>query len=362
MPGTLPDDSSHARFLFELKMQTQPTFNPPSSANVEESKSSPNLATRITGWTSNFLATAVVIVLALTVGRQLVFYWSDASTEPVASDLVEAWPMLESCALEFGNSPYQLQRTQLMTTGEGVLNSLGQKCKNLLVNQGEQAQPVGPPTEAELKMIERSADLVPMAQEKGKWRIFNVDQAVGGIELPTVLGIRDDLENEQGKTESRLVVWGMALKGQSVQRPVPPQAPTETKEGQPEASDLPEVASWTTYVCHPSVTKNEVPIPDESQRTMSISDSRGARLTGFAGGDIEDAKQFFDDWSVENDWQRIGSWQETSQAMVARFDAADRLGQRMQIRLSRDQEILRGLITVGPLAETEPPQQSNKTN
>ena len=87
MPGTLPDDSSHARFLFELKMQTQPTFNPPSSANVEESKSSPKLATRITGWTSNFLATAVVIVLALTVGRQLVFYWSDASTEPVASDL-----------------------------------------------------------------------------------------------------------------------------------------------------------------------------------------------------------------------------------------------------------------------------------
>ena len=328
-------------------MPTPSTFNPP-SANADESISSPTLSKRITGWTSNLLATAVVVILALTVGRQLVSYWSASDNVPASSsNLVEAWPILESCALQFGNSPYQLQRTQMMTTNEGVLDSLSQDCQRLLT---EQAAPVGRPTEAELKMIEASTGLVPLAEEKGEWRIFSVDQSVGGIELPTVLGIRDDLRNEQGEAESRLVVWGMALKGQTIQPP----DPVENK-GSP---DLPAAANWTTYVCRSSDQNQiEVAIPSTSRRTMSISDSRGAQLTGFAGGSAEEAKQFFDDWSVDHQWRQIGAWQKSGETIMALFEAnSDNPesigdGQQIRIRLSSDRETLRGLISVSPRSE-----------
>ena len=296
-----------------------------------------NLGRRITNWTSNLLATAIVIVIALVAGTQLISYWvpNGARAEVADSELADAWPALDACSLQFGAAPFELIREQMTGDEEAVKLQLQNHCRRVLEDDPLPARAIGP---QEQKMIESSVELIPVEQRAGKWRIFHSQkfavesdggQAELSSQLPIVLGIRDDCpdqSSESGMT-SRLVVWGIALAG--------------------------EDETWTTYVgkSAPQTSLAKLPqnwIPANSRRTLAISDKNGGSLIGFVGGPIEEAIDFYDRLATENGWTLSSPWQKSNKTWVARFTPqADSpvAGIQVQLHLNHNEQS-RGILLV----------------
>ena len=264
---------------------------------------------RISNWTSNLLATAVVIIIALVCGKQLVSYWLPTKSSELNSafDLADAWPTLDSCSLEFGSAPFQLVREQATGDEAAVISILQDRCRLALEQSAIPAAALGP---EEKRMLKNSADWIPIEQRVGKWRIFrsqNFDAKEAGqtlvSQLPIVLGIRDDCAmHEESPTpgfSSRLVVWGIALAG--------------------EQENL-----WTTFVGQASASEASSEarrnwLPGFARRTMAISDQRGGSMIGFAGGNPADTMEFYNRLAQENGWTMSDSWQQSNQTWAARF-------------------------------------------
>lgn len=264
-----------------------------------------DIAQRIANWTSNLLATAVVIVIAIVGGTHLVSAWMpvDSSSNEAEFMLADAWPTLETCSLEFGAVPFRLVRQTVTGDQETVFENLQARCARALELDPSPVSPAGPEEE---KMIASAADWIPVQQQAGKWRIFRSQPSdaadadtVNALssQLPIVLGIRDDCASESGLS-SRLVVWCIALAGEHDQ--------------------------WTTFLGQASPTDGpsrigQAWIPDFARRTLSISDHQGGSLTGFSGGQKEQAVEFFNTLAEKNCWLVLVPWQQSNDVLTARF-------------------------------------------
>ena len=235
-----------------------------------------SLGKTITNWTSNLVATAIVVVIALTFGSQLVSSWvpRGSLTEASEFEISQTWPTLQACSLEFGDSPFRLTREAFAGSESDVISFLQNRCREELEND---AQPVGEIGQRESKMISHSVDRTPIEQVEGKWRIFLGPKLDESQPLPIAIGIRDNCRSysatatEPGKSESRLVVWAMAM-------------PVEND-------------GWTTFVAQASTLNStlglEQLLPITAKRTMAMTDPAGGSIIGFSDGDFDSAIAFY---------------------------------------------------------------------
>ena len=319
----------------------------------------------ITAWTSNLLATAVVIIIALVAGKHLVSSFGtltqEANDSPLSSELVQAWPTLESCALQFGNSNLELQRDSLSGSRDQVVGFLRAKCRAIL-EKGDLV--VGEQGSEESKLINELLEkqtLKPVEQNSGRWRIFEIENAKVNSPLPLVIGILDNGSIEATSKKSRLAVWGLALrsspendKGKNkVVKDNDPQGSTDDIE-HPRI----ETENWTSFVGRAAVPtalnqlKNDL-IPDDSQRTVSIAGVDGGSLIGFKGGDLDQTTAFFDRLASNRSWKTTQRWRKSAGSVSARYELPkESPAQAVQVQLydnpgqSSPAQMLRGMLVL----------------
>ena len=179
--------------------QTQPIdYVSDSDSPVDSPKAPTGYATigkRITNFTTNLLATSVITMVALVAGSHFVSSLrplTQATDDSISTELTNAWPVLESCALQFGESNIELQRDSLIGNREEVLGFLQSKCRDVLE---QNLVPTGEPLDNEASLVSellKSNSVQPVQESPGQWRIFQIEKPELNSPLPLDIRIRDD--------------------------------------------------------------------------------------------------------------------------------------------------------------------------
>jgi len=229
-------------------------------------------------WTSNLIATGLVIVIVTTFGPELVSSVLPSKAPNYADqlDIVEDWPTFQQCNLKFGDVGYQLTRAHFSGGTEEVFDLLEGLCREQLKNE---VKPFGKIGVQEKKFIEAQGEADPVETVAGKYRIFCERSLPMLAGFPTAVGIRDDCEREGAAdgnsakpgSGSRMAVWAMAM-------PI-------------------DVDEWTTFVGTSANEENDGwmdrMIPPNSIKNISLSDKQGGAVIGFAGENLEQAVEFY---------------------------------------------------------------------
>ena len=289
--------------------------------------SSATLGRRIAGWTSNFLATGIVLVAALGLGRQLVQWWGVESQSPgppqsLASPEV---PAGESTQLHFGEAAAAMQRSRFVGTRELALAALQANCRSVLE--------ADPPATAELPatqgaFFQQSAGRAPAQQHPGRWEIYQFEGS-----LPIVVGVSLSPASDPSAAENptqplaaplrRVLVWGLA-------------AATSTHE-------------WTLYTYRAqgnsaAAAELDLPLPAQSRRMLALGRT-GEATIGFSGrAEPESWQRHFDRLAQERGWSSRG-WQIAAGVWQARFVAKDP-PRTIDVQFSGGAGRLAGLIVV----------------
>ncbi len=361
----------------------------PTAQLVETANSSPEIMTpdsptgfaitgkKITNWTSNLIASAMVAIIALVAGSHLVSSLSPLSSQPdelpIEAELNEAWPVLESCALQFGNSNVELQRDTINGTRGEVIEFLQAKCREVLQqdNAGLEAMREN---EAQLAtQFLETQSMEPVEQHAGHWRIFHVENPKISSPLPMVIGVRDNgtkdslSSNSENKTKnktkkepaSRLAVWGLALP-----QAASPDGTNDTTDDtiktppQDDPDAVPVSGTWTSFVGRSAVAdelnqlKDDL-IPVQAQRTLAIAGGNGDSLIGFSGGKIADTTRFFDGLASKRSWKTAQPWHQSADSWTTSYELpkdSPARGIQVQLSLNHNQgshkKSLRGILII----------------
>ena len=254
------------------------------------------VARKLSRWTTNLLATALVLVLALGVGRQLVGWWrfepgaaaaGGGPEEDSSLGANEAW--LPN-TLAFGDSPYVIERREGHGDRAAAIEQLLAACREVA---SQAAVPLVAPGETESQLLAATAALEPLATS-GTTRYYGL-----GVGIPLVVGIApaageppdvspphqapqpqqpaESLARTSppvaaepapamlGASRNRVVVWGLAAAAAA--------------------------QDWSLYIFRQSARSAsaqaqtpDVPLPPDCQRTLALGDARGETLLGLAGG------------------------------------------------------------------------------
>ena len=310
-------------------------------------------APKIASTAYKIISTGIVIFLAAYIGVQLIsaYRLDKYQDPPTVAEVLDAWPTLQSCSLEFGDSPFRLQRETAFGSESDVMEHLSIACKDALQRGADPVKPVG---EAEAKMIESLQNEVPFLssddseasgsgdRKKNLWRIFHVARIPGTGQFPQVVGIRDDcdvgpppeFEQDESQTDQqwpaqRLVVWGIAI---------------------PNGDE-----KWTTYIGRASLNASQFGIatsliPSDAKRTLAISDKQRASVIGFSGSTPESAKSFYDELSDKLGWKLVSQWQHHANNWTAKYTSdtdSSVAGIQVQLHVNHNQP-MRGLVTLTP--------------
>ncbi len=121
------------------------------------------VARRLSRWTTNLLASGLILVLALGVGRQLIGWWRiepSAAGPQAAVDASlsgEAW--LPS-RLRFGDSPYEIEHRLAHGDRAAAIDQLAAACREQAASFAAPLPPLG---EAERQLLAAVAELEPLA-------------------------------------------------------------------------------------------------------------------------------------------------------------------------------------------------------
>jgi len=265
------------------------------------------VAKRLAGWTSNLLVTAIVIVAALTFGRQLTYWWAtnpdDAHENPQRSGGHVESPLLASeqatHLVDFGDLPLAMGRRSLAGDKDSVFATLRQECRAAV---GQGLSSTRTPGPMETRMLRRTAELNPVEQEPDNWSMYQLDGPI-----PMVVVVQDSPQRV-AETGQRVLSWGLAF-------------PIESEGNQ-----------WTLFTCVPTdgssaftVDLPKVPTPPGGRCVMSLRTGNGGAIVCFAGeGGSQDWLRFFEDWFQQQQWSTSEGWQTTGGMSHCRFQHADK--------------------------------------
>ena len=233
---------------------------------------------KVIRWTSNLIATGLVIAMVMTFGPELISSVLPSKTpiNPDKLDIVEDWPTFQQCNLEFGDAGYQLSRSSFTGEIDDVFDLLESLCREQLVND---VKPFGTIGVQEKKFIEARNGTEPVESVPGTYRIFCERFRPMFAGFPTAIGIRDDCDHGspsdsrqvERASRSRMAVWAMAMPAGEHQ--------------------------WTTFVGTSATEESsqwiDRLIPPEATKNLSLSDQLGGSVIGFVGGDLEEAIEFY---------------------------------------------------------------------
>ena len=340
-----------------LIVDDDPQMETNDSLTVNNDAHQSRVGRSMTAWTNNLIATSVVVIMALVVGRHLVSSWVGEGTgldlagneQPVKSGVTSVSPNLSNTSLQFGDGAYVLLRQQLPLTGKPAGEALLERCRQALIHA---PTPAFEATSSEKALIEKARHWQPVEQQLGEWRLFNgldsidlvddSDQSLDSLTgaLPMIIGLRDNCPNQA----TRLVVFGLAL---------------------------PATDSTTTtlvFQANGVETNLRFPIPAGCRRTLVVGTDQQGQLAGFVGGTLQDAKAFYDQSSAVIDWKAIGQWKLHGVTWSRRFVVNEDSGtiqnsRQVCVQLSLDEsQIVRGMLVIEPVRDGDVAETSHSRN
>ncbi len=308
------------------------------STSAAGDRSGPEIspARRFTAWTTNLVATAVVILLGVTVGRNVSYWWTP--TVPVLTVREQAERMVGASdvagddvaqEIRFGDAPVLFRRRRF----HGSADELWKVLQSQTIDLARQAVP--PPQRwepGESRMVASVAGQKPRVEMPGQWAAY-----LEPLPLPMALVLSSAGEGANSDDARRVLSWGMAF----------PHGDTTSVE-----------SAWTVFSICPRVGSPggfaalaEVPLPRGVRRDISLSSATGATLISFHGvATIDEWTGHFSDWFSHHGWKTTSPWSELRRGARAQF--VDPHGVRLEVDIVWEREQLRGLLSAVPEGES----------
>ena len=266
------------------------------------------VAKRITRWTTNCLLTAIILVIGLGFGRQVIIWWGadlpagDSPSAPAILGDGLGDPSLPHI-LQFGDQPGSIERQVVAGSSKDALRALRATCRRLV----GQAKPVdGPPNEQERRFLAGLVGEKPVDEQPGRWQIY---QRTDGF--PMVVGVQTQPKGSKplagdklAETTSRVVIWGLAI-------------PMGTK-------------GWTLYIFQPqggTVSPEgfpEVPLPPDAKRLISMRVAGGGAIIAFTSPEqLKVSMRFYDRWFAQRNGKVLQAWQSIGSAWHGQYLATE---------------------------------------
>ena len=285
------------------------------------------LATRISSFTTKCMLTGIVLVAGLGFGRQVLQWWAEeeASRGGLVQTADGLGDPLRPHLLQFGDLPWSLRRQTVVGPKEAAVAALRQIGLSTVRENNDTELPDGKPTEAERKLLAQLATRKPVAEEPGRWALYESEE-----NLPMIVASAGD----PSTSGCRIVTWGFAIAADS--------------------------DAWTVCTFQPAAgggsdgtnVIDEV-IPLGCTRTLSVRVVDGGAVVGFRGpGPLKTWKTRFDGHFAGNNWKMVGQWRNTGAAWHARYEKSDSAaGSVVDVRLGGDagaDSRFSGLLVVTP--------------
>jgi hypothetical protein len=309
-----------------------------------------SLARRVSGWTSNLLATGIVLAAAVGVGRQLTLWWRVDPDHGAAA----AMPVGPGAMGERGEQPFQLtigggyslRRFEVNGDLAAAIEQLRAHCRKIAASGPVPAQP---PSQSERRFLSRTLNRTPLEEHPGAWQIHQFEG-----QLPLLVVVADSLRESTAPSSI----------GQPIEAPAV--SPTPSTRG---VSRLhhPRVVAWglamptdeeactlLVYEAGQEATRDrpageEFSLPAGLRRTLTLR-GQGETSIGLAG-EISPrlASRELDQFLSSRGWTSAG-WRQIGAAWHNRYRGTGPSAPSVNVQLSDDgRGGLLGLIVVADL-------------
>ena len=260
-----------------------PTSDPDPAAEQTPSSgpgSPPSFATvarRVSSWTSNLLATGIVLVVVLVGGRWLSDAWRGGAPEQwppppgLPEDLADPGRPLE---LGFGTAAVSMRKQVVYGGRTDARDALRRMCR---AGFAEAEPATGPAGEREIALLSHIARLKPAEELPGFGLLHEFDAGFPLAVATRAAGEADSPEAAaaSGTPSRRVVILGMAV---------------------PAGERTWKVFAFAPDTSAPAATADDVPLPPGAMRLLSVRGA-GGRTIAFGGrGEVEDWAGFYRTW------------------------------------------------------------------
>ena len=162
------------------------------------------LSQRIAGWTANLLATALVLVAGLAVGRQVLVWWNESPPQPIAGTIDSSVPPETPGELRLWTTRGPAAISGVVGERAAALTLMRKECHRLVAAAAEHHgafpdRDLGP---GEQQLLEKLAKLTPVEQTEG----LRVYEYLPGGDVTMVVAVR--------RQAPRIAAWSFALQAQ----------------------------------------------------------------------------------------------------------------------------------------------------
>ena len=241
-----------------------------------------NLAKRIRSRTTDLLAIAVILVGGFAVGSQVSRLWEE-EPNPVPAGQTTAGPTLfdpnEPVELDFGDSPFSIQRAVFNGAREDASVELVAKCRKAAAAASGPKHAI---TAGERRLLRTLAKANPVAEQDGR-KLYRIN---GPIIMASVTGrVAAGVDSKHADATTRVICWGLAF-------------PIAEKR-------------WMTYVFTPRSEAGatsrfvEIPLPPSATPVLTIRGGHGMTRSFRSTESADSVTAFFKNWLNANSWSRL---------------------------------------------------------
>ena len=290
------------------------------------------LAKRLSSWTTKCVLTALVLVLGLGFGRQVIQWWAadwSATSSPQLAEGIgdRLGDSLAPHDIQFGASQWRIRRESVTGSPEQAVAALRASCRAATQASGfPESQPEG----SEKRLLDSLADRKPVAQEPGKWAIYQLDDR-----FPMIVGTREPdaaASANRGQpvagTRRRVVTWGLGLPASGT--------------------------AWTLWTFHQATPVGEsvpdLPLPPMSSIVVALRVEGGGAMMAFRGpARAESWKSFCDLWFKGRGWS-AAAWRQSGTTWSTSYrEKPDGPAAKVEVQFGEDgRGGLSGMLLLSP--------------
>jgi hypothetical protein len=253
------------------------------------------LASRIASWTTRALLSALILVVGLGFGREVVHWWGEEPPPsvdrpaPPAIGLGEPGRVHE---VEAGDSPWSFAIESFHGPSDPAREQLRQRCLETALRSPMPNDPIGPAEQEFLRHLGTSQSVVA---ESAGCKLYDLNYGA-----PLMAVIRTVHGEPIWQSARRVVTWGLAA----------------------QASD----DEWSLVTFHPTgregkgVSEGSLSLPPECRRLLTVRVGEGGSLSTFvAPGRPEAWQARFDERFQADGWKAAFAWQADQPGWHRRF-------------------------------------------